>query len=108
HQRTSAVKSPSLKIFSMLFPAVYGLSFYYDLALFRYFPEAREFHWQAHPQLRPAILWDGWIVTSPLIRGALALPVPRRWSEHLWHGWVWLGPTIVTVVLLIYERRWFM
>src|SRR2546422_203750 len=40
HQRTSAVKSPSLKVFSMLFPAVYAVSFYYDLALFRYFPEA--------------------------------------------------------------------
>ena len=36
---------PGLKIFSTLFGVFYIVAFYFDLALFRYYSEARQFHW---------------------------------------------------------------
>jgi hypothetical protein len=39
------VTHPGLKIFSTLFGVFYIVAFYFDLALFRYYSEARQFHW---------------------------------------------------------------
>ena len=38
------MKHPGVKIFSLLFGLFYLVAFYFDLALFRYYPEARQFH----------------------------------------------------------------
>ena len=35
---------PGLKIFSLLFGVFYMVAFYFDLALFRYYPEVGQFH----------------------------------------------------------------
>ena len=101
------MKTPALKIFSILFGVAYTVCFYIDWSLFRYYPEVREFHLFPHANLGPPILWYGWIASAAILSGALAMMVPRRWAERLWHGWVWLVPLVVIVLILIYERRWF-
>ncbi len=96
-----------LTIFSIMFSGLYLLAFYYDLALFRYYPEVGEFHWLRNDGLGPVILWYGWIATATLASAAIALAVPRNMAERLRPGWAWIIPTAVVVGMLIYERRWF-
>ena len=101
------MNDPRLKIFSIVFGVFYLPAFYFDLALFRYYPEVREFHWMRTDNIGPVILWYGWIATAALASAAIAFIVPRKMAEHLWPGWVWILPTVSVLVTLIYERRWF-
>jgi hypothetical protein len=101
------VKSPRLKIFSIMFGVFYVAAFYSDLALFRYYPAVREFHWMRTDGIGVVILWYGWIATAAFASAAIAFAVPRKMAERLWPGWAWIVPTAVVVVTLIYERRWF-
>jgi len=101
------VKGPRLKIFSIVFGVIYVAAFYFDLALFRYYPAAREFHWTRTDGIGVVILWYGWIATAALASAAIAFAVPRKMAERLWPGWAWIVPTAVVVVTLVYERRWF-
>ena len=101
------MKDSRLTIFSMVFGVLYLMAFYYDLALFRYYPEVGEFHWLRHDNLGGVILWYGWIATAGLASAALAFAVPRNVAERLWPGWAWIIPTATVVAMLIYERRWF-
>jgi hypothetical protein len=98
---------PGLKIFSMLFGAFYIIAFYFDLALFRYYPEARQFHWARTDGIGSVILWYGWIVTAALASAAVAVAVPRSVADRLSSRWVWVVTALVVLVTLIYERRWF-
>jgi hypothetical protein len=101
------VKGPRLKIFSIVFSVLYVVAFYFDLALFRYYPAVREFHWMRTDGIGVVILWYGWIATAAFASTAIAFAVPRKMAERLWPGWAWIVPTAVVVVTLIYERRWF-
>jgi hypothetical protein len=101
------MKGPGLKIFSIVFGVIYVAAFYFDLALFRYYPAAREFHWTRTDGIGVVILWYGWIATAALASAAIAFAVPRTMAERLWSGWAWIVPTAVVIVTLIYERRWF-
>jgi hypothetical protein len=101
------MKGPGLKIFSIVFGVIYVAAFYFDLALFRYYPAAREFHWTRTDGIGVVILWYGWIATAALASAAIAFAVPRTMAERLWSGWAWIVPTAVVLVTLIYERRWF-
>ena len=101
------MKGPRLKIFSIVFGVIYVAAFYFDLALFRYYPAAREFHWTRTDGSGVVILWYGWIATAALASTAIAFAVPRKMAERLWPGWAWIVPTAVVVVTLVYERRWF-
>ena len=101
------MKNSFAKIFTLLFGVAYTVCFYVDIALFRYYPEVREFHWQLTPDVGPAILWYGWLAVAALVSAAVALLVPSKWADRLWSGWVWLSPVIVVVVILVYEYRWF-
>ena len=101
------MKYSSAKIFSLLFGALYVVCFYVDIALFRYYPEVGEFHWQMTPDAGPAILWYGWLAVAALASAAVALLVPAKLADRLWSGWVWLSPLITVIVILIYETRWF-
>src|ERR1041385_3379748 len=96
-----------LTIFSIVYRVLYFVAFYYDLALFRYYPEVSEFHLLRNDRLGVVILWYGWIVTSALASAAIAFAVPRNLAERLPPRWAWIIPTAVVVGMLIYERRWF-
>ena len=96
-----------LTIFSIMFGVIYMAAFYWDLALFRYYPEVRQFHITRNDNLGVVILWYGWIATSALASAAIAFAVPRTLADRLSPRWAWLIPTAVVVGTLIYERRWF-
>ena len=101
------MKDSRLIIFSIMFGVIYLAAFYYDLALFRYYPEVSQFHFLRNDGLGVVILWYGWIATATLASAAIAFAVPRKMADRLWSGWAWIIPTVVVVVMLIYERRWF-
>ena len=46
-----------LTVFSIVFGILYFVSFYYDLALFRYYPEVMEFHFLRNDKLGVVIRW---------------------------------------------------
>ena len=96
-----------LTIFSIMFGVFYLAAFYYDLALFRYYPEVGQFHLLRNDNLGVVILWYGWIATSALASAAIAFAVPRKMADRLWPGWAWIIPAAAVVGMLIYERRWF-
>ena len=101
------MKDARLKIFSIAFGLFYLAAFYFDLALFRYYPEVGAFHWVRTDGLGSVILWYGWLATSALASAAIAFAVPRTMAQRLPPSWCWIIPTAVVVVMLIYERRWF-
>jgi hypothetical protein len=101
------MKDSRLAIFSIMFGVIYFVAFYYDLALFRYYPEVSQFRWLRTDELGLVILWYGWIATAGLASAAIAFAVPKSIAERLWPGWAWVIPTAVVVAMLIYERRWF-
>jgi len=101
------VTDARLRIFSILFGIFYIVAFYYDLALFRYYPEVSQFHWLRTDGIGVVILWYGWIATSALASAAISFAVPAGMAERFWPGWAWIIPTAVVVGTLIYERRWF-
>ena len=101
------MKDSRLTIFSIVFGMLYFAAFYYDLALFRYYPEVRQFHFLRNDGLGVVILWYGWIATTTLASAAIAFAVPRSMADRLGPAWAWIVPTAVTVGMLIYERRWF-
>ena len=96
-----------LTVFSLVFGILYLASFYYDLALFRYYPEVSQFHLLRNDKLGVVILWYGWIATSAIASACIAFAVPRTIADRLPPGWAWMIPTAVIVGMLVYERRWF-
>ena len=96
-----------LTIFSIVYGILYFVSFYYDLALFRYYPEVSQFHVLRNDKLGVVILWYGWIATSAFAGACIAFAVPRTIADRLSPGWAWIIPTAVVIGMLIYERRWF-
>ena len=101
------MKDSRLTIYSIVFGVLYLVAFHYDLALFRYYPEVRQFHLLRNDGLGVVILWYGWIATAGLASAAIAFAVPKSIAERLWPGWAWVIPTAAVVGMLIYERRWF-
>ena len=70
-----------LTIFSIMFGVFYIAAFYYDLALFRYYPEVGQFHLLRNDNLGVVILWYGWIATSALASAAIGLGLlPMYWQ----------------------------
>ena len=96
-----------LTVFSLVYGILYVVSFYYDLALFRYYPEVSQFHFLRNDSLGVVILWYGWIATSAFASACIAFAVPRAIADRLSPGWAWIIPTAVVIGTLIYERRWF-
>ena len=86
-----------LTVFSIVFGILYLVSFYYDLALFRYYPEVSEFHLLRNDRLGVVILWYGWIATSALASACIAFAVPRTMADRLSPGWAWILPTAMVI-----------
>jgi hypothetical protein len=106
----TADKPYAFNIFSIVFGIAYGTCFYFNYALFRYYPQVGEFRWFLGEPAQgsgPPIFWYGWIATAALVSALVALAVPRRWAGRLWHGWSWILPAAVILVILFYEKRWF-
>jgi len=96
-------------IFSLVFGVIYAFCFYYNWALFAYYPQVNEVHTSSQlvDTLGPPILWYGWMASAALIAGVSAFIVPRGLSDRMWDGWAWIIPGAVVVAILIYEKRWF-
>jgi ABC-type Fe3+ transport system substrate-binding protein len=95
-------------IFSIAFGIVYTLAFYFNVAVFKYYPLVHQFHIADQPKTAgPPISWYGWIVTALLVSAPLALLVPRRWADRLSPTWAGLIPAALIFLVLIYEKRWF-
>jgi hypothetical protein len=100
-------------VFATAYAVLYLAAMYYNLALFTYYPAAKQFALlvPATPQAPgPAMFWYGWIASAAL--GALALSLlsllaPARWATRLWPGWSWVVPTVVFVMLIVILRGWF-
>ena len=106
----AAGKPHAFNVFSIVFGAAYGVCFYFNYALFRYYPQVGEFHLflgQQPPESGPPIFWYGWMATAALVSALIAVAVPRRWAARMWDGWVWLIPAATILVILFYEKRWF-
>ena len=104
----STNKPPAFIVFSIVFGAVYSVCFYFNYALFSYYPQVGEFHFSGQSQsIGPPIFWYGWMAMAALVSALVAVAVPRRWAARLWHGWSWVIPAAVILVVLVYEKRWF-
>ena len=109
-QGIAATNKPyAYNIFSIVFGIAYGLCFYFNYALFRYYPQTGAFHFADQPpeSSGPPIFWYGWMATAALVSALVAVAVPRRWAARMWHGWAWVIPAAVIAVVLFYEKRWF-
>jgi hypothetical protein len=95
-------------IFSILFGIVYTVAFYFNLALFKYYPLVHAFHVaDQDKQAGPPISWYGWIATALVVSLPLTFLVPRRIADRLSPSWAGLIPVALVVLVLIYEKRWF-
>lgn len=97
-----------LIVFSIVFVIAYTLCFYFNVALFKYYPLVAEFHINNQPkELGPPISWYGWMAVAALVGLPIAFLLPRSWSNRLPTSYAWVIPMLVLVAVLIYEKRWF-
>jgi hypothetical protein len=82
--------------FSAAFVIFYALSVEFNLALFTYHPQLKQFAFLVEPpKAGPAMYWYGWIATSALgalLLSAVALPLWRQRTMRMWSEFVWLVP----------------
>lgn len=97
-----------LLVFSMLFAVVYTLCFYFNIALFKYYPMVGEFHVTAQGrQAGPPISWYGWMAVAFLVSAPVALVLPAKLVDRIPPSVAWVLPTLILVTVLVYEKRWF-
>lgn len=96
-----------LIVFSLVFPVIYVVLYYNELALFRFYPLVGELHLNIQPTtFGPAMTYYGWLVIAAIVGAVVAFAVPHRWALRLWAGWSWLVPLGATLFTFIYETRW--
>ena len=107
------MKTPSsrlasvLTVFSLVFPVVYVVNYYNEIAIVRFYPLVGELHLNVQPTtFGPAMVYYAWIVTSALFALVVGVLVPTRWTAHLWVGWTWIVPLVATLFTFLYETRW--
>ena len=98
-----------VKIFSMLFGVVYTICFYYNWALFRYYPVLGQWYRASQPpaEAGPAILWYGWLAEAFVISLVISLAVPRKLAARISADAAWIVPAALILAIIVYERRWF-
>jgi hypothetical protein len=96
-----------LTVFSLVFPVVYVVLYYNEVAFFRFYPLVGELHLNIQPTtFGPAMIYYGWIVMAAIAAALTAVAVPHRWTLHLWAGWSWVVPVAATLFTFAYETRW--
>ncbi len=99
----------ALTVFALVFPVVYVVSYYNELAIVRFYPMVGELHLNIQPTtFGPAMIYYTWVVISALLALIVGFAVPPRWTAHLWTGWIWVVPVAATLFTFIYETRWLM
>ncbi len=98
-------------VFSTLFVIAYTLCFFFNVALFKYYPMVGEFHVSAQGRAAgPPISWYGWVAIAALagLAGAgIARIMPARVVDRIPPAIAWIVPAIILLVVLVYEKRWF-
>ena len=96
-----------LIVFSLVFPVIYVVLYYNEVALFRFYPLVVELHLNIQSTtFGPAMIYYGWLVISVVVAAIAAVAVPHRWALHLWAGWSWLVPLAAMLFTFIYETPW--
>lgn len=100
----------AIPIFSGAYAVLYAIAMYFNIALFVYYPQPREWHWHDTPGLAgPAMYWYGWIanaVIGAVVIAALGLALPaslKRLSATI----AWLLPLGAMLAILFIIRGWF-
>jgi hypothetical protein len=92
---------------------VYVISVWKNYALFTYHPATNEIAWGVEKPKEgvPAMYWYGWLATSGIVAGAVALAacwLPQGLTRRLWSGWSWAAPVAVMVVFCYLLRGYFL
>jgi hypothetical protein len=106
----------SFPVFAVVFAAAFAVAYLVcverNYALFTYHPAIYEFGLGAQkPKDGPAMYWFGWMATSGIVAGAIALAacrLPEGLTRRLWSGWSWAVPVAVMVVFCYLLRSYFL
>jgi hypothetical protein len=101
------MKAPVLKMFAMLYGAVYFTAFYMEMATFRYYPETSRFFLQNQADMGPAILWYGWMFFALVVTLVVSILTPRKLVEKIPNDAIWIVNVGVLLVIAVIERQWF-
>jgi hypothetical protein len=101
-----------LPVFSIAFAVLYAFAVVYNLALFTYHPQLKQFALLAEaPKAGPAMYWYGWIATSTLGAAFVALvtgALPQTWTQRVWSGFTWLIPAAVMAFFVYLLKGYFL
>ena len=104
--------SRALPVFSAVFPVLYLVATYFNLALITYHPAQAELRLLVSPaKAGPSMYWYGWIMTSALVAcglSVLSLVVPDRFVARIWSGWIGVVAVAVMLVFVYLLRGWFL
>ena len=99
-------------IFSIAFSVIYVMCMHYNISLFAYYPQLREFH--AHVLSKtdgPAMYYYGWLFNALLGAAVIALGaalLPARAMVGSWSGLAWAVPGAMLILAVYYSRQWFL
>jgi len=100
-----------LPVFSAAFAAIYIASVQYNWALFTYQAQSGQWGWLVQPREGTPMYWYGWLATSALGAGAIALlslALPARLVERAGAVLVWLVPVAMMGVIGYVLRGYFL
>jgi hypothetical protein len=102
----------ALPVFSIGFAIIYVASVQYNLAVVTYHPQIGAWGWLVEaPRQGPAMYWYGWLITSAVGAGAIAvlsLALPARAVERASSVLVWLVPIAMIGVIAYIIRGYFL
>jgi len=100
--------NPKSLVFTMCFGLVYMVCFYFNWALFRFYPSYTQFSiGPLGPEAGPVIMWYGWMAWAFVVSLVAALVVPKTVAARLNPTLVWGISAAVLAGTMWYEKRWF-
>jgi hypothetical protein len=102
----------ALPVFSIAFAIIYVASVQYNLAVVTYHPQLAQWGLLVEaPRQGPAMYWYGWLITSAVGAGVIAvlsLALPARAVERASAVLVWLVPIVMIGVIAYIIRGYFL